>query len=67
MNDPLKEKMALFRFECITPLLECQRGEREVVLKDLIGNEITAPNNIHHRLARATLLRWLMLYQQHGI
>lgn len=62
-HDPI----AWFRYQCIQPLSEAQRGELHLELKKLVGTSPMAPNGRTYRLSRATLMRWLALYRQHGI
>lgn len=61
------EKLALFRFQCIQPLVDLPRGQGEARLAEIIGKPIDAPNGKAYKLSRATLLRWLGLFRQKGI
>lgn len=59
--------IAWFRYQCITPLLEAERGDLHRLMDTIVGSSPTAPNGHMYRLCRATLFRWLGLYRQNGI
>lgn len=62
-----EEKIALFRFQCIQPLVDLARGQAEAHLVPLMGKPVEAPNGKTYKLSRATLLRWLSLFRQNGM
>jgi len=64
-----REKIALFRFGLISPLLNrtnLSRGERERMVRQVTEKEWEIPGSGRSRIARSTLLRWLRDYQQSG-
>jgi len=64
-----REKIALFRFGLISPLLSrsnLSRGERERMVREITDKEWEIPGSGRSRIARSTLLRWLRDYQQSG-
>lgn len=67
MEEILKQKIALFRFECLQPIIEVERGQCERVLSGLIGKKLLTPLGQSLKLSRATLMRWLALYRKSGI
>jgi len=64
-----REKVALFRFGLISPLLSrthLSRGERERMVREITEKEWEIPGSGRSRIGRSTLLRWLRDYQQSG-
>lgn len=61
------DPMAYFRYQCIQPLLEVERGELHLALAKIVGARPIAPNGRHYTLSRATLMRWLSCYRERGI
>ena len=64
-----REKVALFRFGLISPLVSrtnIGRGERERMVREIIGTQWDIPGSGRSRIGRSTLLRWLRDYQQSG-
>ena len=69
MDKELQEKIALFRFGLISPLVSrkgMSRGEQEAIIKDLVSKEHNIPGTGRSSVARSTILRWLSLYQDGG-
>ena len=57
-----RQKVALFRFGLITPLLSrrgLDRGEREALIRQITQKEWDVPGSGRSRVGRSTLLRWL--------
>lgn len=61
------DHIALFRFECLQPLLNAPRGQVEAMLADICGKPVEAPNGRTCVLSRATILRWLRNYRLCGL
>lgn len=64
-----REKVALFRFGLISPLLSrtnVSRGERERMVREITEREWDIPGSGRTRIARSTLLRWLKDYEESG-
>jgi len=62
MNKELQERIALFRFGLISPLVSrkgMSRGEQEAIIKDLVCQEHQIPGTGRTSVARSTILRWL--------
>ncbi len=70
MNHEQKEKIAIFRFGVIFPLVECRTkgiwGEKERILRDLIEREWDIPFSKRTFISRATILNWLARYRKGG-
>jgi putative transposase len=69
MDKELQEKIALFRFGLISPLVSrkgMSRGEQEAIIKDLVSKRHHIPGTGRSSVARSTILRWLSLYQDSG-
>jgi putative transposase len=69
MDKELQEKIALFRFGLISPLVSrkgMSRGEQEAIIKDLVSKEHLIPGTGRTSVARSTILRWLSVYQDSG-
>lgn len=64
-----REKVALFRFGLIIPLVSrtnVSRGERERMVRQITEKEWEIPASGRSRIGRSTLLRWLKDYQESG-
>jgi transposase InsO family protein len=64
-----REKVALFRFGLISPLVSrtnISRGERERMVREITEKEWEIPGSGRSRIGRSTLLRWLRDYQSCG-
>jgi transposase InsO family protein len=64
-----REKIALFRFSLINPLLSranLGRGDQERMIREITDREWEIPGSTRSRITRATLLRWLKRYQDSG-
>ena len=64
-----REKIALFRFSLINPLLsrtDLGRGDQERMIREVSEREWEIPGSARSRITRATLLRWLKRYQDSG-
>src|SRR6056297_913929 len=70
MDREKKEKIAVFRFGVIFPLIERDLheywGEKERILKDLAAKEWQIPYSKRNYISRATILNWLRRYEQGG-
>ena len=70
MDREKKEKIAVFRFGVIFPLVERDLheywGEKERILKDLAAKEWQIPYSRRTYISRATILNWLRRYEQGG-
>jgi putative transposase len=69
MNLEERQKIALFRFGVISPLVArigLSRGEQEGYLKEITDREWDIPGSSRTSVARSTVLRWLALYQRSG-
>jgi len=70
MNKELKEQIALFRFGVISPLINRRGlgwGEREQLVQDIIGKQWQIPGTVRTSIGRATVRRWVSLYERGGI
>jgi putative transposase len=64
-----REKVALFRFGLISPLInrtDVSRGERERMVREITEKAWEIPGSGRSRIGRSTLLRWLRDYQESG-
>jgi putative transposase len=65
-----KEKVAIFRFGVIFPLVECQSrqiwGEKEGIIRELTGKEWEIPYSKKIYISKATILNWLNRYESGG-
>jgi transposase InsO family protein len=64
-----REKVALFRFGLISPLLNrrnVSRGDQERLIQQITQKEWEIPGTGRSRIGRSTLLRWLRDYQRSG-
>lgn len=70
MDREKKEKIAVFRFGVIFPLVERDLhhywGEKERILRDLAAKEWEIPYSKRSYISRATILNWLRRYEQGG-
>jgi putative transposase len=69
MDQELRERIALFRFGLISPLVSqkgLSRGEQELRIKDITGASWEIPGSPRSSIARSTVLRWLSIYQRSG-
>lgn len=64
-----QEKMAMFRFGVISPLIGLRRtrkGERENILKELTESEWQIPGSGRSYISRSTILSWVKAYEESG-
>jgi putative transposase len=70
MENEKKEKIAVFRFGVIFPLVERDLrafwGEKERILTELSSKEWEIPYSKRGYISRATILNWLRRYEQGG-
>lgn len=70
MRHEQKEKVAIFRFGVIFPLVECRTkgiwGEKERILRELTEREWDIPFSKRTFISRATILNWLARYRKGG-
>ena len=69
MTEDQKKQVAIFRFGVISDFVTrnyFERGEREKLLKDKCARSWQIPFCGRTRLSRATILRWIRLYQKGG-
>jgi transposase InsO family protein len=70
MDQEKKEKVAVFRFGVIFPLVECNTrdhwGEKASILRDLVAKEWDIPYSDRNYISKATILGWLHRYQTGG-
>ena len=69
MNNELKQKIALFRFQVISPLLSLSkdnRGDKEKTLTLLSGKEWDIPGSGRSYVGRSTILEWFSVYEKSG-
>ena len=70
MNQEQKEKVAVFRFGVIFPLVECNVrdywGEKARILRELVSRDWEIPNSNRNYISKATILSWLRRYEQGG-
>ena len=70
MDQEKKEKIAVFRFGVIFPLVECRVqenwGEKTRILRELISQEWEIPYSERTYISKATLLGWLRRYEEGG-
>lgn len=69
MNEEMKQKIALFRFQVIAPLLsvsKIDRGEKEKLLTDISAKEWEIPGSSRTYIGRTTILGWLKCYEKSG-
>lgn len=65
MTTMKKEKIALFRFAVIFPLLreDLPRGEQTRLMEEICAQEYEIPFSTRTRIAKSTLLSWLTAYK----
>ena len=67
MDQEKKEKVAVFRFGVIFPLVECNTrdhwGEKSRILKELVSKEWDNPFSDRSYISKATILNWLSRYK----
>ena len=64
-----RQKVALFRFRVIAPLIgvrEDERGRKERALQDISSRQWEIPYSGRSYVGRSTVLEWLRLYQDSG-
>lgn len=69
MDELKKQKIGLFRFRVIAPLIGLrkeERGKKEKVLRDITLSEWEIPYTGRSYIGRSTVLEWLRLYQESG-
>jgi transposase InsO family protein len=69
MDELKKEKIALFRFQVIAPLLGLAKGEwgkKEKLLEDITDKQWDIPFTGRSAIGRSTVLAWLSVYEESG-
>ena len=69
MDEELRERIALFRFAVINPLVSQRhlgRGEREAELRKITEATWKIPGSQRTHIARSTVLKWLAGYLRSG-
>ena len=70
MDQEKKEKIAVFRFGVIFPLVECNVrnywGEKSRILREQVSKEWEIPFSDRHYISKATILGWLRRYEEGG-
>jgi putative transposase len=70
MDHEKKEKIAVFRFGVIFPLIEKDLheywGEKERILRELVGKEWDIPFSKRSFISKATILNWVKRYEDGG-
>lgn len=69
MDKELREKIALFRYGLISPLINqkgLSRGEQELRIRQITAHSWTIPGSPRTSITRSTLLRWVSIYQRSG-
>lgn len=70
MEQEQREKIAIFRFGVIFPLVERDLrehwGEKERIVRELAGKEWEMPFSNRTAISRATILSWLRRYEEGG-
>jgi len=70
MNQEQKEKVAIFRFGVIFPLVEKNLheywGEKERIIRELVGKEWEIPFSTRTYISKATVLSWVRRYEDGG-
>jgi putative transposase len=70
MDNEQKEKIAVFRFGVIFPLIEKDLhdywGEKERILRDLVSKEWEIPFSKRTFISKATILNWVRRYEEGG-
>jgi putative transposase len=70
MDNEQKEKIAVFRFGVIFPLIEKDLheywGEKERILRELVSKEWEIPFSKRTFISKATILNWVRRYEEGG-
>lgn len=68
MDKELAERIALFRFGVIAPLVDrrLSRGEQQRILEELTRGTWQIPGSTRTTLGRSTVLKWLTRYRRSG-
>jgi len=68
MEKILAERIALFRFGVIAPLVDrhLSRGERERILNEIAAGTWQIPGSQRTSIGRSTVVKWLACYQRSG-
>ena len=68
MDKELSERIALFRFGVISPLVDrhLSRGERERIISQVVAGTWLIPGSQRTSIGRSTLEKWLSRYLQSG-
>ena len=68
MDNEQTERIALFRFGVISPLIDrhLSRGERERIISEIVGGTWQIPGSPRTSIGRSTLEKWLTRYLQSG-
>lgn len=68
MDKEMAERVALFRFGVIAPLVDrhLSRGERERILEGIVGSSWQIPGSTRTAVGRATVEKWLSRYLRSG-
>lgn len=70
MNQEQKEKVAVFRFGVIFPLVESNVrdywGEKARILREQVSREWDIPYSTRNYISKATILSWLRRYEEGG-
>ena len=68
MDRELSERIALFRFGVISPLVDrhLSRGERERIISQIVSGTWQIPGSQRTSIGRSTLEKWLSRYLQSG-
>jgi hypothetical protein len=66
MNNDLAERIALFRFGVISPLVDrhLSRGERERIITGIVSGTWEIPGSPRSSIGRSTVEKWLYRYLQ---
>jgi putative transposase len=68
MDKELAERIALFRFGVITPLIDrhLSRGERERIISEIVKGTWQIPGSPRTSIGRSTVEKWLSMYLRSG-
>ncbi|NLC45127.1 MAG: helix-turn-helix domain-containing protein [Clostridiales bacterium] len=69
MDNNLKQKIALFRYSLITPLLTntFSQSTAKEYLQEVIANTFDVPGGLSKTYSTSTINDWLRLYRKYGI
>lgn len=69
MDDDFKQKLALFKYSLIAPIVTGNISQATVksYLEEICAKKYELPNGITKEFAPATIKEWLRLYRIHGI